>query len=201
MKLIHRTNEFATHQPILVELVKLLKPDSNILELGCGQGSTELLHLLSTIYDVNVLTLDDNEEWINKYSTDLKNSRHSFLLTSFNSFIDRTKGFTWDLVFIDQGSWDSREECLMYYRDKAKFIVLHDSDYYPGNNRFGKLIKPIVSNEVPGEVDYSDVFKYYKEFYPPLPWPGPSGPPTLVGSNLVDFNIVPDYEVQDLQFI
>lgn len=60
---------------------------------------------------------------------------------------------------------------------------MHDCDYFPGTGIFGKVIKPSVyAQGIGGIFDYSDVFKYFKVYFPPLPWPGFSGPQTLLGS-------------------
>lgn len=190
MKLSYKHNTYSTHQPILIETIKRLSVGSNILELGTGEGSTELLNILSrdTHY---VLSVDHDEEWINKYKEKFRYnsilSEHEFKKLSFDQILKDPDviNISWDLIFVDQGDWASREECILYFKDKAKYIILHDSDPYanPFGTAIGDQIKPLAPYEKPGISNFDKTFKYWMEVYPPLPWPAPTGPPTLLASN------------------
>jgi len=184
--LIHRTNEYASHQPVLIEILR--RTSGPVLELGSGEGSTRLLHHLC---DGNryLLTVDDNLEWLERYE-ELSNISHGFLREDLDKITKRDliTRVEWEVVFLDQGDWNSRTECLMYFKDRARFIILHDSLYYPSNGIFGKLIKPL-GKEEEAEATYDDVFKFYKEYYPIKPWNSEFGIMTLVGSN---FDPVPE---------
>lgn len=198
MKLIHKTNAFATHQPVLIELINRLSKNGAVLELGSGLGSTELLHNLCLKDNRPLLTVDDSQEWLQKYETQFKSPNHKYKLLPIeninsDSEILNTK---WELIFVDQGSWENRVETVKVFKDICKFIVVHDSDYFPSTGLMGKVITKAIPLEVPAVVDHSDNFKYFKEFYPSKPWPAESGPPTLVGSNFVpiDFEINMDID-------
>lgn len=198
MKLCYKTNEYATHQPILIEIVKSLPENSCILELGSGEGSTGLLDELCYQYNHYVLTVDHNQEWLDKYSQKYNKAKRDYKRLDFDQIANDAHicGIEWELVFIDQGNWQSREDCTNFFKDAVQYVVLHDCDpfaygswneelqkWIPNPNQLGKIITPIVPHTTPGNHDWSKTFKYSKEFYPPLPWPAQSGPPTLVGSN------------------
>lgn len=193
MKLIHRSNAFATHQPVLIELFNHLSEEGAVLELGSGLGSTELLHKLCLKNNRPLLTVDDSQEWLSKYETDFSSLNHKYKLIAIDQIHKdkEIKDTKWELIFIDQGSWESRAESVKLFKKKAKFLVIHDSDYFPSTNLFGKLIEKAIPSEKPAVVDHSDNFKYFREFYPSFPWPAESGPPTLVGSNShkLDFEV------------
>lgn len=196
MKLIHRENEYASHQPVLIDIIR--RTTGPVLELGAGEGSTELLHHLCKADRRSLLTVDDNAEWIDKYRDRLHSADHEFICAPLPGILDRREitGRDWEIVFLDQGEWISRAECLMYFKDRVKFIILHDSLYYPENGIFGKIIslgsfgvRVAPGSEVEAVATYDDVFKFYKEYYPVRPWNSQYGIMTLVGSN---FEPVPE---------
>jgi hypothetical protein len=84
-------------------------------------------------------------------------------------------------VFIDQSPWEARTLSLEMFKEISEYVLVHDCDYFPHNNIWGKEIKPIEGPENPGQRDYSDVLKHHKEFFP-ITWQCSTGPPTLIGS-------------------
>lgn len=191
----HRTNCYCTHHPILFEVVSLTT--GPIIEFGCGYGSTDFLHEMCKENKRVLISLDDDLDRIKRFKEkyqgdsewhkiifvpgkpdDIESPEHwvKFLY----EFLRNT---TFDLCVIDQHPWLGRYETLQFMKDKAKFIVLHDCDYFPRNGIFGRVIRPTIHFYAPGVFDFSDVFKWYKVYFPLYPWPGESGPPTLLGSN------------------
>jgi hypothetical protein len=189
--------EFMTHRPVLRTILNLIK-NKPILELGCGEGSTNIIHQYAVANNINVTTLESDEAWLARYNY-CQNDLHELVcIKDFNDWVPYLidKNVNWGLAFIDQGSWESRKECLFYLKDKVDFIILHDSCYYPKNNIFGKCTLepeinccsfkrpeycPCAQNIKNFKRTYNDVFVYSKEYTSPY------GPPTLLGSNF--FNI------------
>jgi hypothetical protein len=188
---------YMTHRPVLRSILSLIK-DKPILELGCGKGSTDIIHQYAVSKNINVTTIESDEAWLAQYDY-CKNDLHE--LVCIKDFIDWVpyivdKNTNWGLVFIDQGSWESRRDCLLSLKDKADFIILHDACYYPKNNIFGKCTEEVEINccsklnsycPCPNNVknfkrSYDDIFVYSKEYNSPY------GPPTLLGSNFVDIS-------------
>lgn len=175
---------YATHQDVLKGVLKLVsKP---VLELGAGNFSTQLIHDSLKDKGIHILTIESNSKWLAKY-TYLESKEHSFKLVNLGQYEnyykhDKTE---WGLVFIDCESWKDRITAIMKYKDIADYIILHDCDYYPDNNLFGKKIR--------GKREYDDVFKYWIEFFI-KDWKS-KDPPTLLGSNkynLKDFVVSKD---------
>jgi hypothetical protein len=191
-------NGFATHQPVLEKI--LLMIDKPILELGCGEGSTELIHYYGKEKKLPILTVESEKSWMEKY-IHMKNESHEFMcIENLNEWADYFKSDqrTWGLVFIDQGEWISRQNCLNVLKNKTDYLILHDSCYYPKNKIFGKILNKNTEyacsykypNNCPGccrymnnsKRDYSDILKYHKEYISPY------GPPTLLGSEKYDIS-------------
>lgn len=203
---------YATHQPVLYEIA--MKTTGPIVEFGCGNGSTDLLHEICKKTGRILISIDDNLEWLDQFRSKYigdgykkdNSGWHKFFFVPGNinnsdpshwvKFLDNCEllnSMHFDLCFIDQSPGLARTESIIRFKDKARFIILHDCDMYVGDNytafnpqrqAIGKQIKPLDSkNNIPGIYDFSDTFKYFKVFFPPAPWPGHSGPPTLLGSN------------------
>ena len=86
---------------------------------------------------------------------------------------------------------------LNKFKDDAKVIMVHDVNWYPEHNLWGNEVSPIIYKPMNklrygnlkkknlGFRDYSDVFKFWFEYFPYEPGYF-TGPPTLIGSNIVD---------------
>ena len=95
-----------------------------------------------------------------------------------------------DVCFIDQSPWTSRTYALNYFKDKCPYIIVHDVDYFPTKNKWGKAIRISSPKGLyVYDMDFSDVVKQYKVYYPPInKFAGRTGPPTLLCSNIVTNN-------------
>ncbi len=184
------SDPYSTHQPVLYEA--LLRTNGAVIEFGCGEGSTKFLHLFCEKYERHLFSVDDDEEWLNKFRG-FATPKHEFILVKdWRTFLSNPGRRVWqycDVAFVDNEPWVVRHWTVQALRLTAKFVILHDCDYFPGNGIFGKNIRQIDGPLNVGERTYDDVFRYYKEFFPLDPWPYPgTGPPTLLGSNFEDCN-------------
>ena len=198
------TNPFATHQHILKAIVE--NTTGPIIEFGSGDGSTDMLHEICKKTHRTLITLDDDFNWLDRYRKKYigygynpENSGwHKFYFVpgkirasedpkhwiSFLSNFLPIQTLQFDVCFIDQAPWLARYETIKLMKDKVHYIILHDCDYFPVKGIFGRITKePQWNRQIPGEFDFSDIFLFSKTYYPSKPWPGFTGPPTLVGSN------------------
>jgi hypothetical protein len=181
----YKVNEYATHQPFLWHFLK--KTDKPILELGSGYGSTPLLHAYSAKHKIPLYTLDHDKEWLSRFSC-LESELHTLLSVDvsgdwlpFEEAIPKEIEF--GIIFIDHGSWQSRLDCARLLKDRADYILVHDFDNLVMAYNFGRVIRPLEHFSSPGEYDMSSEFPYSISCWPSVkPWPGRSGPPTLIAS-------------------
>lgn len=208
----HKWNGWATHQPVLYTIA--MKTTGPIIEFGSGNNSTDLLHEICKKDKRLLITLDDNLEWFNKFkekylgdgyeldnsgwhkfffvSGDINNSDPSHWVNFLDNF-DLIKSTRFDLCFVDQSPGGARTATINRLKNSAQYIILHDCDMYVCGE-LGTQIQPLDSvNNIPGVYDFSKTFRYFKVFFPLKPWPAPSGPPTLLGSNLSELPDI-DYE-------
>lgn len=182
LRLRHRKSGYATHQPVLV--AALAASSGPVLELGCGGSSTPLLHRICERERRPLVTVENSPEYFARYSRRYQSDGHRFEFTAdWAETLERHAASAWGLVFVDMAPWDVRAEAVMKLRDSADYVVLHDCDDYPAAGIFGSVVEPFVDENSPGRRSYGDVFKHWKEFQPPSPWPTRTGPPTLLASN------------------
>lgn len=192
---------FSTHQPVLYEA--LLRTEGNVVEFGCGDGSTRMLHELCERQGKHLWTFDTDWKWLGKY-TDYATKNHEIIFVdNWDTFLREGGGRrSWmycDVAFIDQGPFEARAVTVQLLKETARFLVVHDCDYFPGTGLFGFNLDPINGIEHPGHRTYEDVFQYWKEFFPLEPWPHPpTGPPILVASN---YESVDDWEVDFEKYV
>lgn len=186
-----------THQPVLYEA--LLRTSGLALEFGCGHNSTKLMHRFCAEHDRPLISFEDEWEWLDKF-IHLATPQHEFIFVEdWSELLVDVGKQPWmycDVALIDQtgAPFTPRHWAVQLLKDTAKFIVLHDCDYFPEHNHFGKSLARLNGPQDRGERTYDDVFKHYREFFPLEPWLFPrTGPPTLLGSNFESCDWDVDY--------
>ncbi|MBI9087014.1 MAG: hypothetical protein JEZ11_25695 [Desulfobacterales bacterium] len=191
----HRTNNFATHQPVLYSAVQRSK--GPVAEFGCGYGSTPLLHKFCAEQGRPVVTFESNAEWIDKIRAEFASDTHWFIEVEDWETIVRhpiVQQTDWGLLFVDQAPFEARLWTVKALGDLPAYFVIHDCDYFPEHGLFGTAHRKLAGPHDTGIRTYDDVFSSYKEFFPLPPWPyAPTGPPTLLASNHFDCDIDIDF--------
>ena len=191
IKLDYKINSYSTHQPVLIEVIN--KTTGNILECGCGDSSTKLIKSLILNTNRKLISLESDKNWLDKFSNLNDKNLSIFYVDASNDDIDSTgqiwqdffknndsiKNNFFDVIFVDQSPWIARTYTLEYFKDKAKFIIIHDADYFPIYGKWGKIIN--------NEYDFSDVCNNYKFF--------PTIPPTLLLSNTLTKEEFENYNI------
>jgi len=191
-----KTEVYSTHQPFLMHY--LMKTSGPVLELGCGHGSTHLLHAYCEKANRPLLTVENDYDWMSKF-LHYQTKDHQFMSVGkaidhedgspWNIFLDSkiAQSTRWGLVFIDQSPWNGRTRSIQKLKDNGDILLVHDADFFPHNGIFGTEHKP-VTRDVPGEYTFDDIFNCAEMYWPPTPWPGYTGPPTLVGSQIISLD-------------
>ena len=58
-------NGFATHQVLLYEAVQ--RTTGPVIEFGCGEGSTVMLHEVCKDQNRRLVSVDNNPSWLSRY--------------------------------------------------------------------------------------------------------------------------------------
>jgi hypothetical protein len=187
---LYSENVYGTHQPFLEAYVRATSGD--ILEFGTGDGSTGLLRTLLEGTGRRLFSIEDNLEWYEKMKdTYPPNDTHSYIYLSPKDGGQHWKDFLstfqppskLSVVFIDQAPWEARIWTYEALAPLSEYIIIHDADYFPRNNLFGKITDSNLPYSEPAKYDFSSHFKSYRLYFPPAPWSElRHGPPTLVGT-------------------
>lgn len=170
---------YSTHQPVLYEAV--VRTSGPVIEFGCGDGSTPLLHRLCEEHARKLLSLESDRAWLERFMCLATPWHRLGLVFDWDNVLrsNYIAAVPWDVALIDQSTFEQRADAVIALKDKARFIVLHDCDYF-------------VTHTL---LDYGELFKYHKEFLPLEPWPyPPTGPPTLLASNFESCDWDIDFE-------
>mgnify|MGYP001570441017 CR=1 FL=1 len=133
------SGNYATHLAPLIACMN--KTSGDVLELGIGLFSTPYLHYACTIAKRKLLSLENDKGWLRTFKS--SNFMH-FLYDNEYHRLEQVDVYEksplidkeWDVVLVDQTPDLSRKETVKILANKAKYIIIHDSN----NNRRGRRI-------------------------------------------------------------
>ena len=117
----------ATHFPILAGAVA--RTQGPILELGAGHFSTPMLHMMCLEKNRRLVTVEGDPEWLKTFKI-LETPWHEF----HHMKIGREDDFTlideadWAVVLVDHRPASRRIREIERLKDRAIFIVVHDTE-------------------------------------------------------------------------
>ena len=131
-------NTFATHEKFTKEELSKLNSDAQVLELGIGEGSSPLMYeFCKNNPDATVQAFETDANWFNmmyeKFG-DLPNYIFN-LIETWDDLSNHTNETKYDFTFVDQDPWMARIESIDLLKDKCDLFILHDYDYFNGENQ------------------------------------------------------------------
>jgi hypothetical protein len=130
-------NDYATHLPLLVTVVS--RTEGPVLELGCGDYSTPILHSLCK--DRLLISADEKKEWVEKFKKWGTGLHRIELVNDWQKFLASLKDIQFGIIFVDHAPGERRKDDINFLRGQAKYIVVHDTEeagykYEPVLNSF-----------------------------------------------------------------
>lgn len=118
------------HRPLLYLALELSRT-GDILELGCGDGSTTHLHCYSAITNRKIVSYDNNKEWVDRY-VHLNNDLHSFVSSAepkeVDEIVNKAIVNLTSVCLVDHAPGERRWEDIKTIANHIPFIVIHDSE-------------------------------------------------------------------------
>jgi len=146
---INKTNlvlskEYTTHMMVLIRAVQM--STGPIVEIGGGLFSTPLLHWLCAEERRRLVTYEDNPDFAPFLKSFTSRSHTIHLIEDWHQIDLKTH---WGLAFVDHDPINDlknitkrRQEMVLQLKDKADYIVIHDSnDKGYGNGEFWNNFK------------------------------------------------------------
>ena len=133
---------YGSHLPCLIKAVE--KTGGDILEFGTGIFSTPYLRYVAMLQDRLLVSVENFKPWYDFMLKYYENSAYHEMVFVEN-YADFDIGIPvrlngqrdrWGIVLIDQTPDSSRAEEIIRLKDKAEYIVIHDSN--PSNDRVTK---------------------------------------------------------------
>lgn len=117
---------YGSHLPVLLEAIN--KTTGDVLELGPGVFSTPILHWLCEKQKRNLLTIENNINWLRRVRHTYRTDRHSFHYVENWDDADTLINKEWDVVLIDHSPSARRVVEIKKLANLAKYIVVHDAN-------------------------------------------------------------------------
>lgn len=113
----------STHFPILAAVVA--RTTGPVLELGCGDYSTPMLHLLCR--DRRLVSLEADAGWLARFA-DLASERHELVRVADWAGAEILDCGEWDVALVDHAPGNRRVPEIRRLMHRARFIVVHDTE-------------------------------------------------------------------------
>lgn len=158
--------DYGSHFPILAAAV--YRTHGPILEAGCGDWSTPLLHYMSS-GERNILSLDNDASWLARFHADYERDWHVFEHVRDWRTHDFLADAHFGVAFVDCSPGEERIQVIQRLRDRADLIIAHDSerDYGTGANYGYEKIRPLFHHvsEWRRYRPYTLILSNFKEFH------------------------------------
>ena len=117
--------DWGSHLPALIGCVAASEGD--VLELGCGHYSTPCLHALCGSLGRNLMTLEAEQGWRDKF-TKYSTTWHDVAALTQESVSRAAAKDNWGVVFVDDAAGGRTQRANMFI-DKAEFVLFHDYNF------------------------------------------------------------------------
>lgn len=147
----------ASHIPLLTRVIDISEGD--IMEIGTGTYSTPLLHWLAHLYQRNLYSYENNQDWFKEASKENSNYHKIILISNWDSLPEKPpSGDRWGVIFVDHSPGERRLTEIKRFADKADFIVVHDTQPQDNEEFYTQVLESW------------KLFKYRYDWTKALPW-------------------------------
>lgn len=113
-KFLENIENWCNHRPLLWKA--LLSTEGDVCEMGCGYGSTPFLRDYCEAHNRKFITLESSKEWSIKFQSEYVEDWEQYAHKYY------------DVLLIDHAAGERRHIDIANLKDKAKIMVIHDSE-------------------------------------------------------------------------
>lgn len=128
-KFLEGVNDWDNHR-ILLWLALEQTKTGDVVELGCGDGSTRQLHEYCMDAKRKLLSFETDPEWIKRF-IDLEWRDHKFYRIINNWDSAKTICPNPSVILVDNAPGHSRADLIKWYSDFTGIMVIHDTQPKP----------------------------------------------------------------------
>ena len=139
-------NAYGSHQLLLLAASILTADGGPVMELGCGDFSTTLLHQIIVLEQKRyLLSTDTDLQWLSKFEANMSSSLHEFRHVKEASDWDHigTSRQRWSITLIDHKPGNRRTTDLIRVANISDIVILHDTELLYINTRQVQYYIPI----------------------------------------------------------
>lgn len=135
-KFLEGTTDWNNHLPLLWLALEETK-QGEVVEMGCGDGSTRQLHEYCKAHTRGLISFDTDLEWLNKYKLTLEQPYHQFIhiLNDWHKAKDLCPNPS--VILIDHAPGERRIVDVKRFMDINGILVLHDTQPPPTAADYG----------------------------------------------------------------
>ena len=117
---------YGTHIPVLATAVYLTRGMGPVLELGAGDSSTPLLHAMCR--DRKLVTIETDAKWLGKFKAFEGPDHRLEAVEKWDDWIKAPGPERWAVALVDCAPGEDRVKLIRHLKDKAIFVVVHDTE-------------------------------------------------------------------------
>jgi len=126
---LYNIGGYGSHQPALIHLLNTITK-GNVMEFGMGDDSTPLMHLICEKQNRNLLSIDSDKAWFDKF-TEYKSEKHKMFIFDVDKILKKEYDFfnkKYSIVFVDAAPQEIRQPFIELIKKNADYILAHDTE-------------------------------------------------------------------------
>jgi hypothetical protein len=121
-----KLDAYSSHQPLLIHVINTINT-GNVIEFGTGFNSTPLMHIICGLQNRNLISVDNEKEWLDKFKH-YESNRHTLVLTKILPELNTDNTDRFSIAFIDGGL--PRQPFIEMMQPLADYVIVHDTELY-----------------------------------------------------------------------
>ena len=143
-KFLTNLNDWNNHAPLLFLALEMTKT-GDVIEMGCGDGSTRQLHEYCKATNRKLYSFDTDLEWMVRFA-DFESPTHKFIHIENDWHIAKDICPNPSVILIDHAPGERRIVDIKRFAESAQILILHDTQPPPpaadyGYERIWELFK------------------------------------------------------------